>query len=69
MIDIEIVGLVLAVEVITAVDVTTRAGIFLVTQSGEEEVVPDLVLDRILALVPRRILAPVPKTVTNASLK
>ena len=57
--DIEIVGLVLAVEVITAVDITSRA----------EEVVLDLVLDRTRVLALLRILAPMLRVVTNASRK
>lgn len=69
MIDIEIVGLVLTVEVITAVDITSRAGISLMMQSVVEEVVLDLVLDRTPVLAPLRILAPMLRVVTNASRK
>ena len=69
MIDIEIVGLVLAVEVITAVDITSRAGISSMMQSVVEEVVLDLVLDRTPVLAPLRILAPMLRAVTNASRK
>lgn len=69
MIDIEIVGLVLTVEVITAVGITSRAGIFLMLQSVVEEVVLDLVLDRTPVLVPLRTLAPMLRAVTNASPK
>lgn len=69
MIDIEIVGLVLTVEVITAVDIISRAGISSMMQTVVEEVVLDLVLDHTPVLVPLRILAPMLKTVTSASLK
>ena len=69
MIDIEIVGLVLAVEVITAVDITSRAGISSKMQSVVEEVVLDLVLDRTRVLALLRILAPMLRVVTNASPK